>query len=291
MEKRAEIAFIATRCGTCEHKHQPGSCPDCAAGGMQCPGWTQHPDDKAREQELEHADIASGGVGLVLDSSQVRSLLDTLAAFEARIDTELGWDSFPILATVGMSAPPVAEHPAEELGYGEQIVMLAPLQLPDLFWKQSSVMSLLYALTRKAAEQPDWWRSFRLKAGIQSRDPALAWVLVTEAWAKDMTDMDKCAADDPSLRRDEIRTVSAVDIDGRVYSLARLRSTGEVVQCDVHTGPNYRRMSHDILSAAGLDPYARLTEEGLDRAHTVCSRLAVLSRQEIEQYARVAGPE
>lgn len=280
-DEQVKVTVLPMRCGTCEHTHPATGCPDC-----DCPGLVVHPEHVDRLDEAAHQELIDlQGERTTLSTDEAHAILDALAGFEADIDARLGWDVPPVLATVRFR-----EETVRLRGAPQGLIQVAPLHVPGSFWEQGNdMLEPVEALAETAARRPGWYRAWRHAAGIDPRDPVHAWALAAEGWMKAVADMDRSAKKDPSPRLDEIRSINAIDVDGRVYTVMRVRSTGEITQRQVLNPVGYRRLAVEGMRQAGLDPAERLGEEGMSRAHAAMLRLMGLSVAEQQERQQRQG--
>lgn len=221
------VVLLRRQCGTCGHSH---ALTDCDDSECKCLGWTATDAERDEINEREHRELVElGGARTWLTAEVSVRLLDTLADVEQRIDSCLGWDIPPVVLTVSITD-------SSQWGgdFGDTIGFdITSLKVDSSFWAQyDNPLQTMNALAAKAAARPSWFRAFRTGVGLDPDDPVVAWAWCVEGYAKRV--IDGRVSDD---NRDETRTVAAVDVDGRVYTVTRFRKSGEVVQREVHTLP------------------------------------------------------
>ncbi|MBO3736662.1 hypothetical protein [Actinoplanes flavus] len=273
------ITDLPYRCGTCLHVHPPlGTCADCGDDG--CLGWTLHADEQSRLDDRALQELTElQGERTILDAAQADTLLRTLEHWEADHAT-YGWGNKPLLAVIG-TTPHLPVDPI----HARQLYVLQQLDLPDTFWHQGHPTDVLYALGGQAAARPGWWRHWRITAGLDPRQPQIAWALLSESYIKDPAET-RSANRHPGARKDEMRMVVAVDVDARIYTYGRTRSDGQTLINTVETLPGYQQMRRIGATARGQDFDAMTDGPGLDYGHQVIARLMALQRAENFERAR-----
>jgi hypothetical protein len=278
------VTDLPYRCGTCLHVHPPlGSCSGCGDSG--CLGWTLHADEQKRLDDRALQELTElQGERTLLDVGQADALLRTLAVWEADVGT-YGWENEPLLAVIGITP----QAPVDPIHTSQDFV-LRKLDLPDGFWKQQRrPTEVLDDLGVRAAARPGWWRQWRRTAGLDIRQPQIAWALLCESYLRNPTET-RSANEHPAARQDELRLVIAVDIDARLYTYGRRRSDGHILINTVETLPGYQHMRRTGAKALGHDFDAMTGGIGLDYAHQVVARLTALQRAENFERARRKAP-
>ncbi|WP_436528296.1 hypothetical protein [Actinoplanes sp. HUAS TT8] len=281
------VTALPYLCGTCLHTHPPfGPCPHCGDGG--CLGWTLHADEQNRLDDRALQELTElHGERTLLDAAQADALLRTLAAWEADHDT-YGWENKPVLAVIGATP-----HAPVDPIHTSQLFVLKELDLPGAFWEhpgQGRPTAVLYALGSQAAARPGWWRQWRRTAGLDPRQPQIAWVFLCESYMKQPTET-RSANRHPDARTDELRLVVAVDIDARIYTYGRRRSDNHILINTVETLPGYQHMRRISAPILGHDFDAITGDIGMDYAHQVVARLMALQRAENFARARRKAPK
>jgi len=215
MRAPGRVTANEQRCGTCGHGHL-SSRTTCAVCG--CGAFTFHPDDVAANAAREAAEREEYGGRAILAADEVEALAASVHAFE-RGALQIPWGGLPpqlFVVTV------LDERVSESASVDIIEICVNVLALPPEFWDQmDGPGQTLCALALSAEQQPHWFANFRRYARVHPQVPILAWGVLCEAWAQ--RGLQGCALDDPSRRDDEVRTVSAVDVDGRHYFGLRSR--------------------------------------------------------------------
>jgi hypothetical protein len=260
---RTEIRAIPQRCGTCQHEHHGTmaaltgmpSCPTCG-----CTAYTVHAEELAAgaQRDADEARFYPAG-GRILDGDMARGLHACLLAVEERIDADMGWDALPHLGVMYVGAPA-----GDDGAITTVPIAVAALDLMYARLMQNSggnMQAIAGALAEMAEQEPGLFDAYRAGAGLDPRDPVIAWWASYEAIVRDADDDDpRSARDHPELVADELRQVIAVDVDERVHEITRLRSTGKVVD-GMDPLPAYaaamnagRRDGVRLLNRAGIPP-------------------------------------
>jgi hypothetical protein len=263
------VVLVEQKCGTCEHPHKPG----LPCGTCHCELFAPHRDDLERDEDLALRELIDYDRPTLLTPAEANILLDSLSGWEEQVHQFGQWDLPPMLATVVGHEVPAAD--------GSRMLTLAvtPLQLPNYFWAQGSgnPLELLAGIIDRAQRNPGWFDHFRLATGLDKRDKVMAWVLYTEAYAKAHAGDNANA--DPLARLDEIRTVTAVDCDERMYSVQRFRHKGDVHRF-LAPPREYRQATREGLTRQGLDPDKLLGESGMPRANELLRALIRITTAE-----------
>lgn len=263
------VVMLSRQCGTCDHIHAApvSSCnePECS-----CPGWTPSTAERDEIYERELRELVELDAARTVLSVEVSMrLLDSLADVEQRVHDLFGWDSMPIVLAVSISnSVPVEDGSGLDLvGFG-----VTSLKLGKSFWRQNggNVMQTMNSLGAQAALRPAWFRSWRKQTGLDPDESVIAWAWCVEGYAR-MVDKDGRVG----TRRDETRTLAGVDVDGRVYTITRFRSSGEVVQRDVSTRAAHVERRRQTLGDRGGET------DGLLAGHRVMAQLVAATTAEV----------
>lgn len=96
------------------------------------------------------------------------------------------------------------------------------LIVPEAFWSQGETPScVLEALAHRALADPHWFANFQRGAGLNPRRPAIGWGFAAEGWVR-VPGAANSAVHDPRARKDDVRVVTAADLDERVYGVQRV---------------------------------------------------------------------
>jgi hypothetical protein len=275
---------VQQRCGTCGHPHRstPGDprddgwWPGCDCG---CAAFTLHPDEIAAMQARQDAELlVFGERGPLLSADVAEGIRATLCAVEAHFDQLAGWDAPPAIGAVvagsprdtGRMQPP--QHPGEAAEPLQMMPLLVyTLDTPRGFWgvEGGDVAAAVAGLARMAETEPGVFDRFRELSGLPADVPVIGWWTVTEAYERSADDdLSGSARTDPRLRADEVRALTFVDVDERVYEVSRWRSTDRQVSATL-TQPELReamaRMPGRLRAVVGeglpvmIDALLRLT--------------------------------
>ncbi len=212
-------------CGHAHHGHtdtlaRVPACPTCG-----CDTFVIDPAHLAAADAEDAADAAAYPGGRLLDGEIYAGVHHTLRAFEDQSLTGLGWDCPPIIGPLYIGQPQSAGNGTSLLPVVPGVIDLSRGKLLEMTRGDADIIAAL--LADMAEERPELFDFMRVASDLDPRHPPVAWFCIYEAWAKDSPGAGS-AQDDPSLRRDEIRQLVAVDVDERVHEITRVRSTGEV---------------------------------------------------------------
>ncbi len=301
MTDQVRPARLLQRCGTCDHNHRAGL--GCALCG--CVRFRMHPADVAAEDQVAAAERAErDGRDTLLGAGFAGRLMEAIDSWEQ--STFRGWDEMPLLCRV--VAGRLAEvdqnvHPDVDDNLAVVVIKVEPLRVPPWFYARcaersggdnfvAGLVTLANAFERRASHTDAMLKLMNIDPDL----PAIAWMWVSEAYAKDAADATRSAAADPSLRRDEMRTVVAVDVDERQYHVQRLRF-GRIEGLPMRsvTGPTSpRKFRAEVREhAAAVLPDVPFEElcgpEGMPRVNRQLVRLVRCSTARVETRAMFAG--
>lgn len=250
------IKIVDVPCG-CGCPYEAHGTPDrpCATCAT-CPGWRMSDADRAAMTDRELAEIIDyAGVRTAISTAESGDLLLLLLGFEEQIAPG-GWDQDPMLLLAkGVNSPigPLGAVALEQLPVPPEVWV----GIPD----QAAVIGHLADAINGAAA-----RSIILNSGGGGR--YVGCVHVCEGFLRgvDETPTGNVVADPEAV--DECRMVSMIDIDERMYSVMRKRSTGEVTS-DVQSPRSMRRTVDNLPGPMGA-AFRRTHLDGLPRvAHAL----------------------
>lgn len=254
-----DLQAMPQRCGTCEHPHSgtvrladitPPPCTTCG-----CAVFTMHPDERAEVDAAEAAQAPYVGATPILGPSISYSLGQVLAQFEADVAAHGGWDLRPAFGAVHLGPRTAPAHEGEA---ALMPIIVAPAEVPDKFWAQGDQdpARIIEALAGKAERSPSWFDAFLSASNINPTDPAVAWWCMVEAYVRNPDDLGLGSVRGGTRKAvDEVRMLFCADVDNRIYTLTRERST-EAVSIDVSPAVVLRQEIADV----GFPEFARSVE-------------------------------
>jgi hypothetical protein len=215
-------------------------------------------EEDIRAQEAREA--GEYGTNKIMSASGAVGLLGTLRAWEAELMAQFPWDKFDAV----LFAVYAQGEDEERIG----LFALEVVQLPEAFWAQGQTPAYtLDALAHAAEERPRWFEQWRVHYGVDPRRPVVGWGFAAEAWVR---------PSDGGPPTDDVRTVTLVDVDQRLYSVQR-RHRGEPemeawIQTPRQYGANLAQVAERMPEQYGGPP----------RVPDALARLAKLTQKEVE---------
>ncbi len=218
---------VPRRCGACGHDHfGPTTSMDTVPPCSTC-GCAAYALDTAEMAVLDAADAVDaaefGGGERILTGDFVAGIHRVAQSIEETLN-EQGWDKPPMIGVMHIARPAVVGPDLQMLGVTVAMLDLGYSNLFQMCRGDTTIM--LHLLAQMADERPQYFDQFRAASGIDKHDPVVAWWCAFEAYAKAAGEPGN-ANDNPELRRDEIRSVIAVDVDERIHEIGRLRYGGD----------------------------------------------------------------
>lgn len=237
------------------------------------------PGDEAALQARAAAERAEYPQGTLIAAAASAAVLQALDAYEQEIDATVPWD--------GLDPPWLLALYAIGDTTGEVTsVVVERLRLHPEFWWQfgDDPVSVLAALPMHAGREPRWFANLRRSAGLDPRRPVIAWGFIAEAWLRTRGSRlaDGRAKDKPELRADEVRALTAVDVDERVYQIQRTRHGTFARSVGVATARTFAErvdQARQVLHEPGLNP----------RVSEALMRLARLTANEVALRAAITS--
>lgn len=197
-----------------------GWVPACPACG--CDDFQLHPGAVAAAERRQAADRAEYGARAILPPDLVEGFLSVLNSFEEHHEQVYGWDAPPLFGVLLGGKPQRTNRVQRDMNDAKLQVMpveVLPLRLDHSFWSTcggdpvQTVSSLAKLCERSSAAFDD----FRMVGGLDPATPVIGWLLMFEVYLSNA---------ETGERYDELRTLSMVDLDERVYGVQRQRSNG-----------------------------------------------------------------
>lgn len=214
-------------------------------------------EEEVRAQEAREA--GEYGSNKILSAPAAVGLLGTLRAWEADLMARFPWDEFDAILFAAYAR-----------GEQDEVIdsfHLEVVQLPRQFWEQGQTPAYtLDALAHAAEERPKWFEDTRRALGVDPLRPVAGWGFAAEAWVRP----------NGGAPTDDVRTVTLVDVDQRLYSVQRRHRGEPELEAWIQTPRQY---------AANLgEVERRMPGEygGPPRIPDALARLAKLTQKEVE---------
>lgn len=220
-------------CGGCGHLHWHGlACPQCL-----CQEWSGSANLCDAQLERAHQElIAFGGAPTKVSPDTADAILHTVESYES----VLRWDDVTSVPQL------VGAATVDKVIKVALFQVVPPGKVPG-----DTALAIAQELARVAVTDSRW--APQIAAGIGGGLAPVAWAATMEG---------ELEIRDPP-ERDQIRTVMAIDLDGRVYHADRLRRSGKrAVGCRLpgHTQVSFGMRPHAEMLVDGWDDRARLVE-------------------------------
>lgn len=222
-------------------------------------------EEDIRAQEAREA--GEYGSNRIMSAAGAVGLLGTLRAWEAELMTTFPWDRFDAILFLAYARGDDRER--------IDSFALEVVELSEQFWAQGQTPAYtLDALAHAAEERPKWFEDMRRAVGVNPRRPVLGWGFAAEAWVRPA---------DGSAAVDDVRTVTLVDVDQRLYSVQRRHRGEPELESWIQTPRQY---------TANLAQVEQVVPEygGPPRVPDALARLAKLTQKEVELRHLLQGP-
>lgn len=214
-------------CGTCEHTHAdgtediPDAAPPCPRCG--CTSFVLHADTIGAAAII---DAAEAGQDPIFDGAHAVGIADAVKQLEAHLFSVAGWAAADGIGVIRVSAPARVDTGTGEAIAASEVTtepMVAPMQwAAEGSIGANSVGHLLAALAGMAQAEPAIFGGLLDHSGIDPYQPIFGWYGLCDYFVVAEGDHGR-GADDPQVRRAEVRDMVAADIDGRIYWVQRGR--------------------------------------------------------------------
>jgi len=204
--------ICACGCGALADHDRLGPCRNHHP--VPCLAYRMPPEEAARLMDQEIGECLDfNGQAPRLPAELARDILDTLTSYEETYQTQFGqWDQHPRVLTVYLGEHPTTSHAL--------MVEMTEIPIPPGIWEFAGDRTniVLTVLAQKMQRDP-----FRVGQLLGLHQSLVGFATMGEAFVHTHPVEFPCPDGE---KLDEVRYVTAVDLDGREYYVSRLRSDG-----------------------------------------------------------------